>query len=633
MCIKKFIAGTLSVTLIALSSIGSDISSSLTASAASDTAGTIKAMSISDSEITIQSENRYCAEAQKIELSSRANWKFDSKKGTYTCSSGKTKQSLNGKISTCALDRKTLSFSIQIANYGGTDTDELISSNISLQVFNPSGGSNNNWTEPKGLDIRKDKGQSDSKTAVYTVNWDFISYYGNADTDIKLQFLNGSFTDCDVSVSCALSSADEGYIYSEVTDNKGQKIHLSIKKSRYLNDQQYDDWLITLGRYISSLSDITGIEFRDIYICFDDTSVAMPSSQCDYIRDETGKSVGILIKYPDDTSQYHCRQIMDDYFDWGIMHEISHAYSYLNDITQSYAAYDSLGDEGLVNVRGIAAIQNCSELRSKSIILNGTVLDNYVHALCNSADADNNALQNCLFDQLYLYDKYANSFSEGWAVIEKIMLGDSIEMSSETLDTAIQFVKESGRCSYGGGGDNTLSFSTRTALRFINVLYYLCSNHPRYGSDQKAFRKFLGSYVGIDVLSHYCNQFLSVADRYDLPTVLYDVDGNNVFDRNDPQAVRDFAAGKITLSPEGVYQADYDKDGYVTEQDADEMEKLLLVEERDTEAPRGQDAPEIEKKPENAEHEAAAPPEQNNVEAEKKHRDNNSVRPHLQTRV
>lgn len=628
---RKFIAGTLSAALIASSSVGS-ISSSLTASAASDTAGTIQAMSITDSEMTVQSENRYRTEAQKVELSSRANWEFDSKKGTYKCPSGKSKQSLNGKISTCALDRKTLSFLIQITNHDGTDTDEIINNSISLQVFNPSGGSNKNWTEPQGLEIRKDTGKSDSKTAVYSVKWDFISYYGNKDTDIKLQFLNGSFTDCDVSVSCVLSAADEGYIYSEVTDSKGQKIHLSIRKSTYLSDQQYDEWLMTLGRYISSLSDITGIEFRDIYICFDDPSVFMPSSQCDYITDDTGKNVGILIKYPDDTSQYHCRQIMDDYFDWGIMHEISHAYSYLNDITQSYAAYDSLGDEGLVNVRGIAAIQNCSELRSKNLILNGTVLDNYVHALSSSANADNNALQNCLFDQLYLYDKYANSFSEGWAVIEKIMLGDSIEMSSETLDTAIQFVKESGSCSYGGGGDSTLSFSTRTALRFINVLYYLCSNHPRYGSDQKAFRKFLGSYVGIDVLSHYCNQFLSVADRYDLPTVLYDVDGNNVFDRNDPQAVRDFAAGKITLSPEGVFQADFDKDGYVTGQDADEMEKQLTGEEHDAEAPRGQDAPEIEKKPENAEHEAAAPPEQNTVETEKKHRDNNFVRPHLQAR-
>ena len=628
---RKFIAGTLSAALIASSSVGS-ISSSLTASAASDTAGTIQAMSIPDSEMTVQSENRYRTEAQKVELSSRANWEFDSKKGTYKCPSGKSKQSLNGKISTCALDRKTLSFLIQITNHDGTDTDEIINNSISLQVFNPSGGSNKNWTEPQGLEIRKDTGQSDSKTAVYSVKWDFISYYGNKDTDIKLQFLNGSFTDCDVSVSCVLSAADEGYIYSEVTDSKGQKIHLSIRKSTYLSDQQYDEWLMTLGRYISSLSDITGIEFRDIYICFDDPSVFMPSSQCDYITDDTGKNVGILIKYPDDTSQYHCRQIMDDYFDWGIMHEISHAYSYLNDITQSYAAYDSLGDEGLVNVRGIAAIQNCSELRSKNLILNGTVLDNYVHALSSSANADNNALQNCLFDQLYLYDKYANSFSEGWAVIEKIMLGDSIEMSSETLDTAIQFVKESGSCSYGGGGDNTLSFSTRTALRFINVLYYLCSNHPRYGSDQKAFRKFLGSYVGIDVLSHYCNQFLSVADRYDLPTVLYDVDGNNVFDRNDPQAVRDFAAGKITLLPEGVFQADFDKDGYVTGQDADEMEKQLTGEEHDAEAPRGQNALEIEKKPENAEHEAAAPPEQNTVETEKKHRDNNFVRPHLQAR-
>ena len=236
---------------------------------------------------------------------------------------------------------------------------------------------------------------------------------------------------------------------STVIDNIGQELHLAIKKSSNFNDYKYNEWLRTLGRYISSLSDITRIKFNDIYISFEDPSVQTPTSRCDYIKNESGEIVGILIKYQPGTSEDQFNMIMNDYCDWGIFHEISHAYGYLNDITQSYSNFNSYGDEGLVNVRAMAAVQNCKDLKNKQFMLNGFRLGNYTHALSDAANAGNYYL-NGLFDQLYIYDKYANSFVDGWAVIEKIMLGDKCELDNETLNTAIEFVKSSGGYTYGG---------------------------------------------------------------------------------------------------------------------------------------------------------------------------------------
>ena len=566
---KRIISAALSAALLIPSTISVASTSPLTASAGSYSAGTVWQMSIPDSQINIQTEYKSHGGGKTIELSPRTDksWKYDQQSQTYTSPSGTKKYYLKYTFTTYALNRQTVNYTLTVPNDNETDTAEKIMEHVSF-----SGSKNTTISDFK---IEKDTKKSNSQTAVYSIRGSFITYYGEAFVNLSFDTL---FQDYDISLSnCTVNADNIGYLYSTVTDNKGQELHLAIKKSSNFNDYKYNEWLKTLGRYISSLSDITRIKFCDIYICFEDPSVGTPTSQCDFIKNESGESVGTLIKFEPGTSDNQFDIIMDDYYDWGVFHEISHAYSYLNDITESYAYFNSYGDEGLVNVRAMAAVQNCKDLKNKEFMLNGYKIGNYTHALSGAANAGN-YYENGLFDQLYIYDKYANSFADGWAVIEKIMLGDKCELDNETLNTAIQFVKSSSGYTYGENGSNSISFSNRTSIRFINVLYYLCKNHPNYGADQKSFKRFLGAYVGIQTLSHYCNEFNDTIPEsvnwYALKSVSYDVDGNNVFNEKDIQAIKDFANGKRTLTPEGVYQADYNKDGYVNINDAIEMEEM-----------------------------------------------------------
>lgn len=562
---KRIISAALSAALLIPSTIGLASTSPINASAASYSAGTVWQMSIPDSQININSEYKIHGGGKTIELIPRIenNWRYDQQSQTYSSPAGKSKSWLKYTFTTYELNRQTVNYVLTVPSNNETDTAEKIKEHISFS------GSNNNTI--CDYIVEKDTRKSNSQTAVYVIRGSFITYYGEAWVNLNFDSL---FKDYDISLSnCTVNADNLGYLYSTVIDNIGQELHLAIKKSSNFNDYKYNEWLRTLGRYISSLSDITRIKFNDIYISFEDPSVQTPTSRCDYIKNESGEIVGILIKYQPGTSEDQFNMIMNDYCDWGIFHEISHAYGYLNDITQSYSNFNSYGDEGLVNVRAMAAVQNCKDLKNKQFMLNGFRLGNYTHALSDAANAGNYYL-NGLFDQLYIYDKYANSFVDGWAVIEKIMLGDKCELDNETLNTAIEFVKSSGGYTYGGNGSNSISFSNRTAIRFINVLYYLCKNHPKYGSDQKSFKKFLEAYVGIQIFSHYLTDFPDDVNNYAIKNVPYDVDGNNVLDEKDLKAIKDFANGKRTLTPEGVYQADYNKDGYVNVNDAIELEEM-----------------------------------------------------------
>lgn len=558
---KRFIAGALSAAVLIPSSLGLALLTPVIAYAAPHRAESASEISVSDSEISIHTDQISREAAKSIELETGDSWEYDKRARTYKCAAGKTKYCLSYNFSTYALDKQTLSITLRVTNSSITDTAEKIVELVTLST--PSGNNIYSCT------AEKDTKKSTPQTVFYTVKASFISYYGNS--FVALNF-DSKLKDHELTISnCTVSADNVGCMYSTVTDNKGQKLHMDLKKNSGFSDSKYNNWLRNLGRYTSSLSAITDIKYEDIYISFDDPSVQQPTSCCDYVVNESGQSVGVLIKFQPDTSGFILEQVMNGLFDWGIMHEISHAYSHLNGNNKSYEQFNTTGDEGLVNVRGITAIQNCSELRNINIGINGIDLGSYKHAMKNSADVYGS---NGLFDQLYIYDKYANSFREGWNVLEKITHGADSGISSEALNGAIQFISESGKYTYGGWGSNSICFSTRDTLRFINVLYFLSTNHPEYGTSKDKFKKFLNDYVGIDIFAHYYRERTNNDNYYNQSIIYSDVNGDRVFNENDLLALKSFVAGKSALAPEGVYQADYNGDGCVNEQDAVDMEEM-----------------------------------------------------------
>ena len=558
---KRFIAGALSAAVLIPPSLGLASLTPVTAYAAPPKAEAASEISVPDSAISIKTDNVIRGAVKSTELEMGDNWEYNKKSLSYKCAAGKTKYCLSCNYSARALDKQTLSFTLKVQNNSATDTAEKI---VKLVTLSASSGNN-----IYSYTAEKDTKKSTPQTAVYTVKGSFISYYGNTAVDLNF---DSKLKDHEISVSnCTLTADNEGCLYSTVTDNKGQKLHMDLKMSSDFSDSKYNSWLRNLGRYISSLSDITDIKYDNIYISFDDPSVWQPTSCCDYIVNGSGQAVGVLIKFQPDTSGFILNQVMNGLFDWGIMHELSHAYSHLNGNNKCYEQFNTAGDEGLVNVRGITAIQNCSELRNINIGINGIDLGNYKHAFRNSADSYNS---NGLFDQLYIYDKYANSFKDGWNVLEKITHGADSGITSEALNGAIQFISESGKYTYGGYSSNSICFRTRDTIRFINVLYFLSSNHPDYGTSKDKFKKFLNDYVGIEIFAHYYRDWTQNDNYYNQSIIYSDVDGDRVFNENDLKALKSFVEGKKALTPEGVYQADYNGDGCVNEQDAADMEEM-----------------------------------------------------------
>ena len=57
----------------------------------------------------------------------------------------------------------------------------------------------------------------------------------------------------------------------------------------------------------------------------------------------------------------------------------------------------------------------------------------------------------------------------------------------------------------------------------------------------------------------------------------YDIDGNGSVDSADAKVVFDVAAGTIVATPEKVTQCDFDKDGFVTEEDAEFLYQLVVT--------------------------------------------------------
>ena len=102
----------------------------------------------------------------------------------------------------------------------------------------------------------------------------------------------------------------------------------------------------------------------------------------------------------------------------------------------------------------------------------------------------------------------------------------------------------------------------------------ISTNHPEYGSSKDKFKKFLNDYVGIDIFAHYYSERTKNDNYYNQSIIYSDVDGDRVFNENDLMALKSFVAGRRALAPEGVYQADYNGDGCVNEQDAADMEEM-----------------------------------------------------------
>ena len=305
-----------------------------------------------------------------------------------------------------------------------------------------------------------------------------------------------------------IASTDDGFRKYDVACTFGENFHILMNYD--CSDSNIESWLKTLSRYINSLSDITGIKRKDVYIFeFADALCNDPCKNDGIIPYAPGNLIPVFmmpsVKYAG-TYQDVKRSIdyKKDAIHLVYLHELSHCYAVGDRFNFTFSA--NL-DDGNVNVRGITAMQNCIELNNAVLYAeNGhgsSDLNTYETAIRNLADAKYNETVN--YRIMNTFADYIESYGEkGWAIFEKYFEGGDDAFNADLFSNDVADIIR-----------NELRRSNRIATKdkykcdtlcgdsyhFMNTLQFLQQNAPYndYYVPTEGLLSFIEKFVNKDV--------------------------------------------------------------------------------------------------------------------------------------
>lgn len=562
---KKIIAATLAATLCLTPSFTNMMNDIPVQAAASTTAGYSATMNIPDDKLSSTSKVVSYGGGGQLSLSGTG---WNAKNGVYTCPANTTKNALSsGWVNTAMLRKNKFECSIQVPNNSRTNTEAKMQKLVTASVQFRTGSRPSGYSHNIPLNIVRDTANSTSSKLVYRVT----SMFSNYGTQRKLTLNFGSNLKAYETVvkNAATCTGDYNCTNTEayLIDGTGERVHLQInKKNSGITSAQYSKWLNMLVRFVNSVSDITGIQHKNIYIMFEDET--SPNPNCDHFvisNDGEGVTVKMSLNY----TPAVLKTIKEGTLDWGLMHELAHCYSFKSSNTKFAEAYNYNLDDVHTNVRAMTALQNCTQLRTVNISLDGTNVGNYSVAM-HKAYLSNTSSD--LFKMLEVFYKYTKNSSSNWVVLEKYFKGnvESAYLNNDVVYGAIETINGSD-CSYTYGkySSKPIIFETADTYRYINGLYYLCKNTTGYGSTKANFKKFLKTYVGAEVFASFIDHQTNNSDLGE--AIKSDVRGdltlNKVANSTDVTWFNGYMNNTRGLSAEGAYNADYNKDGYINSAD------------------------------------------------------------------
>ncbi len=285
------------------------------------------------------------------------------------------------------------------------------------------------------------------------------------------------------------------YLTVSATCPNGENILARIPRST-ASDAQIKTWAKRMCVYANSLKDVTGISRGTVLLNFDDM-MAEP--------DETVGRKGAYGFYDStlSSSEYaytgYCIHASSDAIDtitsnrnemtWALMHEISHAYCGGN-----FDKYYNYSDEVNTNVRGLTAIQNCTNLRNMNLrMLDGTA-DTYRGIMTFNTALDSDPLMAMAKQTIRLGHLY------GWDALEKYLKADSgteyntdeNKAAAEALITRLNL--------------NVTTSSTRF-MKLVNNLRAIYKNDIFYATQFNAnsFASFVEANYGRDLIYKFIN--------------------------------------------------------------------------------------------------------------------------------
>ncbi len=579
--LKKVIAGVMASALCF--SIAPLSATHLYASAKSSTSGTAEALNINDSVISLSSQvcpDKVSATYKMQEAALTQSEKSYGLKKKYV-SLGNS----DGWLGASPLSKEKVSFTITVVNNEYTNTSEKIRDLLKLDIHLLNKTEDRQEGSP--INYRYDGKQGNNYYYSITKGGSYSN--GTVDYEIELPY-----TTCgdqkrfellfwgDVSYLKKVSSYAymvgnaSGY-YKMSAKYKEVKINLLIKPNTNLCNSIsasmscYYAWLRNLCRYAYSLYDITGIKPEQLYISIGDEEAVVANA--DHYRISNDQNSVLVSFGPCDYPMIE-DTIRDNKMDWSVMHEISHAFSYkgnrdVNGSTVTFAeAYNYSLDDSHTNARGATAMQNCQQLQNIGIKIDFKQdLGTYKNALSN-AYAFKKTQKGCegelpIYSVIDVIGKYANTDGgNGWINLEKYFsnyFNDASSMPVYAVNTAIDYMQSNSPYSYTiDPQNNTFVYMLNTgeAYRFINSLYYLCSNTKDYGKNR--FWDFLNNFVTPDVFKTYS---AIVNSNYEIweankNNIRGDVNNDGYVNENDYTLLRNVINGNSSIKPLGYLNAD-----------------------------------------------------------------------------
>ena len=584
--IKSLIAAVSALTLCITPFALNNAPAATVSYAASSTAGTASTLSIPDNNIELNLSRRRYGGGAGFAASGNG---WDTSDGGNTLSSSakyKSRVSIGWLNNGSKITKRNFYVTLQVPKSCTTSPRELIEINVQYQEGSHSEGS---------MTLNNEKLQitnitpANSSVNKYSIVVPFSAYGDKFKVNVDFTH-NGAYTlqnQLTTVSSFAVSDADIGYTHCDATYSSGESIHMLLKTDG-ASTEETRQYMRMLCRYMNSLSDITGIKHKNIYVMFDEPHTTCP--QCNhFVMSSDGTTVVVMM--PENYGNFGANSGLISYkdtlkncqLDWGLMHELAHCYSFTSKDSRFAAVYNYSLDDAHTNARGAVALQNCAQLRNIEVVLDGHKLGKYNTALTKARDLYSS---DPIFQVIGVFGKYGSTVTDGWVKLEKYFSGtyngengqfESPNIINGVVYGAQEVIDEKSYYWY-----KDILFKSPDTYRFINSMYYLSKNAASngYGASKENFKKFLKEFAGANVFANFVKSTnKSSLGEASVSKIKGDLNLDKKVNSTDITfANRYFAdnynANNNGLSPEGAFNFDMNSDGYINQEDLNQLKKL-----------------------------------------------------------
>lgn len=419
-----------------------------------------------------------------------------------------------------------ISTTVEVKNISEDEIRDKVRLFVQFTFNGQKGNDNKLLTKPDFLSIEKTKNLNE-----YIFTAKNVPCLGD-EVNFGIKHNNINEVQNIVSVSnFQIKSSDDGFRKYDVNCTLGENLHIIMNYD--CNESNIEKWLKTISRYINSLSDITGIKHKDIYIVEYADSLCETGSMNQWIIPSETITPSVLLPSERLKSDnwgkcfQHMQASINDCpnsIHLMYLHEISHCYSIGEKFSEIFGA--NL-DDGNVNVRGITAMQNCKELNDTILYAETEAEDfsvennsrgNYEVAIRNLADAKYGETVN--FRSMNTFANYIENYGEdGWAILKKYYEGGDNAFNTNLFSNDVSdIIKNELRNSNRISSEDKYKCDTLCGetYHFMNTLQFLQQNSPYndYYKPNEGLLSFIEKFVAKNVSDmNYNNAFVEYIER------------------------------------------------------------------------------------------------------------------------